>query len=322
MGKWSTPRRGSMMFKRNRASSEIPRIRSWPDDKDGILGFAAYKAGITHAIIIETNKKNRLAGKEVKVPVTILECPPMVVVGFRGYRKTPYGIKVAGEVWAEKMPKYISRTIKIRKKGTSADQLKKFEKINDLFYIRLITSMQPDKVSAVPKKAPEIMEQAVGGTLEQQLAKAKELLGKDLNVADVFKAGDTVDIFAVSKGHGFQGVVKRMGVKLQKRKAETKRKIATLGPVTPSRVLPTVPMAGQMGYHQRFSLNHVILKLDQVVVPKGGWPNYGVPKNNCIIVKGSLPGSSKRLIRMRKSIRWDFPYDLPEITHLSLEAKN
>jgi large subunit ribosomal protein L3 len=309
------------MFKRNRASSEIPRIRNWPN-KEGVLGFAAYKAGITHAIIIETNKKHRLAGKEIKVPVTILECPPMIVVGFRGYKNTPYGVKVAGEVWADKLPKHISRRIKIRKKGDSGKQLKNFEKIEDLSYVRILTCTQPDKVSSIPKKAPEIMEQAIGGSVEEQIAKAKDLFGKELKISDVFKNGDTIDVFAISKGHGFQGVIKRFGAKLQKRKAETKRKIGTLGPFTPSKVLPSVPMAGQMGYHQRFSLNHLILKIGDAITPKGGWTNYGVAKNNCIVVRGSLPGPARRLVRMRKSIRREFKHDIPEITHLSLDAKN
>ncbi len=321
MGKWSTPRRGTLMLKRARASSETPRIRNWPN-KPGILGFAAYKAGITHAVIIETNKRHRMVGKEVTIPITILECPPMFVAGFRGYQETPYGYKVAGEVWADKLPKEINRAIRVRQKGTSQDQLKKFEKLSTLSFIRLITSTQPDKVSALPKKEPDIMEQAIGGAVNDQLTKAKEVLGKELTIADVLKAGETIDAFAVSKGKGFQGVIKRFGAKMQKRKTETTRKIGTLGARTPSKVSPRTPMAGQMGYQQRFSLNHFIIKIGEPITPKGGWPNYGVCQNNCILIRGSIPGPANRLVRMRKSIRKDLKYEVPEITYLSMEAKN
>jgi large subunit ribosomal protein L3 len=310
------------MLKRSRASSEIPRIRNWPN-KPGILGFAAYKAGITHALIIDSNKKSRTAGKEVSIPVTVLECPPLFVAGFRGYQTTPYGFKVSGEVWADKLPKHIDRAIRIRQKGTSADQLKKFEKVsNTLTFIRLITSTQPDKVSGLPKKEPDIMEQAIGGSVTDQLIKAKDVLGKELSIADVFKGGETIDAFAVSKGKGFQGVIKRFGAKLQKRKTETTRKIGTLGARTPSKVSWRTPMAGQMGYQQRFSLNHMIVKFSEPITPKGGWPNYGVCNNNCVLIRGSLPGPINRLIRLRKSIRKDYDFSAPEMTYLSLEAKN
>ena len=250
MGKASIPKRGSKGFKRNRASSQIPRIRSWPK-KEGILGFAGYKAGLTHGVIVETNKKHPLVGKLRSVTLSVIEVPPMVVVGIRAYKKTPYGVKVAGEVWNEKLPKEISRRIPLPKKMKPEEKMKKIEKeIEELESIRLITCSQPDKVIGVPKKKPEIMEQAIGGAVADQLTKAKELLGKELKISDVFKDGDTVDVFAITKGHGFQGVIKRHGAKLQKRKFEKQRKIGTLGPETPDKVLPTVPAAGQMGYHQ------------------------------------------------------------------------
>lgn len=322
MGKWSTPRRATLMLKRARADSEIPRIRNWPA-KPGILGFAAYKAGITHAIITDSNKKSRTSGKEVTIPVTVLECPPLFVAGFRGYQATPYGFKVAGEVWADKLPKHIGRSIRIRQKGTSADQLKKLEKVTGtLAFIRLITSTQPDLVSGLPKKAPDIMEQAIGGSVADQMAKAKDALGKELPIADVFKTGETVDAFAISKGKGFQGVIKRFGAKMQKRKTEHTREIACIGSKTPSKVSPRTPMAGQMGYQQRFSLDHMIVKFSEPITPKGGWPNYGVCNNNCVLIRGSVPGPVNRLIRLRKSIRKDLNFDAPEISYLSLEAKN
>ena len=64
------------------------------------------------------------------------------------------------------------------------------------------------------------------------------------------------------KGKGWQGVVKRWGVRiLQHKSRKTKRGIATLGPWHPNRVLYTVPRAGQMGYHQRTEYNKRILEI-------------------------------------------------------------
>ena len=52
-------------------------------------------------------------------PLGIMALYKGKVVGFRGYKKTPYGVKVAGEVWHDKLPKHIGRVIRIRKKGSS-----------------------------------------------------------------------------------------------------------------------------------------------------------------------------------------------------------
>jgi large subunit ribosomal protein L3 len=70
----------------------------------------------------------------------------------------------------------------------------------------------------------------------------------------------------------------------------------------------TVAQAGQMGYHKRTEYNKKILKIGEQseadqVNPKGGFVKYGLVKNDYILVKGSVPGPSKRLIILRKGIR-------------------
>lgn len=308
------------MYRRNRAKKETARIRAWPQ-KEVVFSFAAYKAGTTHALIVENRKTHPMVGKKMRVPVTVLDAPPMIVVGFKAYGKTPYGLRTLGEVWAEKLPKELALRIKLPKQSKTQEQLKKVESIKaGVSGVRLLVITQPAK-AAVPKKKPELMEQPLNGPVEQQLSKAKEMLGKELKFKDLFKEGDAVDIFAVTKGHGFQGVIKRHGAKLQKRKTETTRKIGTLGPETPDKVLPTVPAAGQMGYHQRFSLNHYILKIGEKLNVKSGWPHYGIINGDCIVIRGTVPGPSKRLIRLRTSYRAGHR-DPVEISYLSLAAKN
>ena len=70
----------------------------------------------------------------------------------------------------------------------------------------------------------------------------------------------------------------------------------------------TVAMAGQMGYHKRTEFNKKILKIGDVsevdaVNPDGGFVKYGLVKNGYFMVKGSVPGPSKRLIVLRKATR-------------------
>ncbi len=86
-------------------------------------------------------------------------------------------------------------------------------------------------------------------------------------------------------------------------------------------------MAGQTGYHQRTEYNKKILKIgeaDQVdeINPKGGFIKYGLVKNNYLLLKGSLPGPSKRLVMLRKAIRPHGKHDdAPQISYISTASK-
>src|SRR5674536_240997 len=79
MTKRHRPRRGSLAYSpRKRAKSEIPRIRSWPQqDEPQVQGFAGYKAGMTHVIIVDETTTSPPAGLEISVPVTVVETPLM-----------------------------------------------------------------------------------------------------------------------------------------------------------------------------------------------------------------------------------------------------
>ena len=98
------PKRGSLAFiPRKRARREVPRIRYWPDVEGPprLLGFAGYKAGMTHVIMIEDRERSPNAGKEVAVPATVVETPPLVVIAVRAYEKTPYGLRTLTEAWMD-----------------------------------------------------------------------------------------------------------------------------------------------------------------------------------------------------------------------------
>src|SRR2546422_9565713 len=102
--KWGAPRRGSLAyFPRGRASHWTPRIRSWPD-YDGapqLLGFAGFKAGTTPVTITDNQQGSLTFGKEVGLPFTVVETPPLVIVGLRFYEKYNGALKTWGEVWAQ-----------------------------------------------------------------------------------------------------------------------------------------------------------------------------------------------------------------------------
>lgn len=325
------PKRGSLAYSpRKRAKSILARIRYWPKieaETPRLLGFVGYKAGMTYAIVVEDRKRSPNFGKEVIRPVTVLETPPLLICGIRAYTKTPYGLRTLTEAWMEDPPDELERVFTLPEKFNTEENLKKIaENLEKVSKIRVIAVTQP-KQTSVPKKKPEVAEIEIGGgTVHQQFQYAKSLLGKTINPAEVFKEGQHVDVIAVSTGKGFQGPVKRWGVKiLQHKGRKTKRGVATLGPWNPHRVLYSVPRAGQMGFHQRTEYNKRILKIGtdgKEITPKGGFIRYGPVRGPYMLLEGSTPGPEKRPIKLRYPARppKGAPEEPPQITYISLES--
>jgi len=103
------------------------------------------------------------------------------------------------------------------------------------------------------------------------------------------------------------------------------RKVACIGAWHPSRVAFTVARAGQKGYHHRTEINKKIYRIgkgihtvdgkivqnnastyyditDKSINPMGGFPHYGLVKNDFLLMKGCIVGSKKRVITLRKSL--------------------
>lgn len=318
--KVNAPKRGSLSYlPKGRASSSTGRIRYWPSVKagtPGLLGFMGYKAGMTHVYMTEDHQGSPNFGKEVVKPATVIDAPPVTVVGIRAYHQTPYGLKIITETWMKNPPKDINRRTTPPNNPDPEAHFKRMEEsLNEITEFRLLAATQP-RLAGVPKKKPELVEIKIdGATVKEQFDYIKGLLSKTVSVTDVFKEGHYIDVIAVSKGKGTQGVIKRWGVKIRDRKSrKMKRGIATLGPWSPSRVLYTIPRSGQMGYHQRTEYNKRILKMGTDgadVTPKGGFLRYGPVKGTYVILNGSVPGPTKRLIRLRAPAR--SPTRVPEV---------
>ncbi|MEM2104394.1 MAG: 50S ribosomal protein L3 [Candidatus Bathyarchaeia archaeon] len=329
--KHHAPKHGSLAYlPRKRAKSISARVRYWPKIKANVpklLGFIGYKAGMTYAVMVEDRRRSPNFGKEVVRPVTVLETPPLFICGIRAYSKTLYGLQTFTEAWTANPPEGLEKVFTLPERFNTEDGLKKIEEnLDKVSNIRVIAVAQP-KQAGVPKKKPDIAEIEVGGdTIQQQFAYAKSLLGKTVSVAEVFKEGQYVDVVAVTTGKGFQGPVKRWGVKiLQHKGRKTKRGVATLGPWNPHRVLYTIPRAGQMGFHQRTEYNKRILKMGKdgkEITPKGGFIRYGIVRGPYMLIEGSIPGPEKRPVTLRYPSRppKETPGDPPQITHLSLES--
>ncbi|MGC9136255.1 50S ribosomal protein L3 [Caldivirga sp.] len=323
------PRRGSMAYyPRKRASDIVPRIRNWPIvnlGKPTLLGFVGYKAGMVHVTVVDDRKTSPFFGKELIKAVTVVETPPLYVVGLRAYAVNPLKSELVsvGEAWVnvtDEVKKYITRRIPtLPEKFDTNKALADLQGLLDsVSYIKVIAMTQPYK-AGVGKKTPEVLEIPVGGvpTIDEQFKYASGLLGKEVKPTDVFKPGQLVDVIGVTKGKGTQGVIKRFGVKELPRwhkHRKGSRRTGTVGP-KPA-VMYTQPRMGQMGFHRRTEYNKRILKISDngaEVTPKGGFKHYGIIRSSYMLIEGSTPGVVKRLIAFRYPIRPPFNYDLRQI---------
>ncbi|MEF8873214.1 MAG: 50S ribosomal protein L3 [Candidatus Thermoplasmatota archaeon] len=322
------PRRGSMGYSpRKRSKSIVPKIRSWPewDGEPKLQGFPGYKAGMSHAFVVDYRSSSTTSGQEVRVPITIVEVPPVKVCGLRFYEETHEGLKTMGEVWASKVDDSLKRRLPIPDQYDTDEMWEDIDR-DIVDEVRAIIHTQPKLVSGIPKKAPEIMELRIGGgTIQERIDVGEQMLGDEAEYENFCEAGRMVDVSAITRGKGFQGHVKRWGVKLLRHKnSKSVRNVGTTGVFRPGYTRPTVPQAGQDGYHQRTELNKRVLKVGEEgeeVTPDGGFLNYGVVKNGYVILHGSIPGPTKRLTVMRDAVR-DDKYDVhePNLTYISTES--
>jgi len=158
-----------------------------------------------------------------------------------------------------------------------------------------------------------------GGSIKDKVDYGYGLFEKEVKADGVYKKDELIDVIGVTKGKGFQGVMQRFGVKhLQKKSHRGFRKVGCVGAWHPARIQITVARAGQQGYHHRTEINKKIYRIangssnnsattvadltDKAITPLGGFPHYGVVKNDFILIKGCCIGPKKKVLLLRKSL--------------------
>ena len=173
-----------------------------------------------------------------------------------------------------------------------------------------------------------MFEISIGGKKEEQLTYAKNKLGKEINIEDVFKEGQQLDIHAITKAKGVQGPVKRFGISLKSHKSEKGRRTpGSLGGwKAQGHIMWRQAKAGKMGFHVRTEHNKWLLKIGKSteISNKSGFEHYGIIKNPYILVKGSIIGAKKRLIRLIDPTRLNkqIPQEPPTIQYINLIQKS
>jgi len=200
-------------------------------------------------------------------------------------------------------------------------QIKKYCEV-----VRLVAHTQQKLLRKRQKKAHIMEIQLNGGTVAEKVDYAYGMFEKTVPILDVFAKNEMIDLVGVTKGKGFKGVTSRWHTKKLPRKTHKGlRKVACIGAWHPSRIQYTVARAGQKGYHHRTEINKKIydIKLgyhkkdgvlvknnasteydttDKCINPMGGFPHYGMVKQDFVMIKGCCIGPKKRVLTLRKSL--------------------
>lgn len=131
---------------------------------------------------------------------------------------------------------------------------------------------------------------------------------------DIFSAGDSVDVTGTSKGRGFSGVIKRWhhSIGPKGHGSGYHRQIGSLATNgrTNNRIHPGLKMPGHHGNYTRTTLNLAVVAV--------------YPEKNAILIKGSVPGPNKSIVRIRTAVKNpNRKYDIKKVIDNSaaVEAK-
>jgi large subunit ribosomal protein L3 len=115
-------------------------------------------------------------------------------------------------------------------------------------------------------------------------------VGQEVKV-DIFATGDIVDVTGISKGKGFQGVIKRHGQSRgpMAHGSRYHRRPGSMGPVAPNRVFKGKLLPGRMGGDQVTVQNLEIVKVDA--------------ERNLLLIKGNVPGAKKALLKIKGAVK-------------------
>ncbi|VAI29420.1 unnamed protein product [Triticum turgidum subsp. durum] len=266
--KFEHPRHGSLGFlPRKRCSRHRGKVKSFPKDDQQkpchLTAFLGYKAGMTHIVREVEKPGSKLHKKETCEAVTIIETPPLVIVGLVAYVKTPRGLRTLNSVWAQHLSEDVRR--------------------------RFYKNWCKSKKKAFTKYALKYDSDSGKKEIQLQLEKMK-------------KYATIVRVIAhtqIRKMKGYEGVVTRWGVtRLPRKTHRGLRKVACIGAWHPARVSYTVARAGQNGYHHRTEMNKKIYKMGK----SGQESHEACTEFDYLMIKGCCVGPKKRVVTLRQSL--------------------
>jgi len=345
--KFEHPRNQCLGFMpKRRTKHHRGKIRSFPrDDRSKpvhLTAFMGYKAGMTHIVKYnERREGKKLIKKDIVEAVTVVETPPMKVIGCVGYVETPRGLRALSTVWTQHLPNDVKRRFyknwvnskkkaftKYAERYAEDDKSKRsvkrdLERIKKYCHVvRVIAATQVSKLKLRQKKAHVMEIQVNGGTVAQKVDWAVSKFEGEVAVSEVFQNFQMIDTIGVTKGHGTKGVIKRFGVnRLVRCSHRGLRKVGCIGAWHPCAVKWTVARAGQEGYFHRTEINKKIYRIgaganrgvknnatteadaiEKNITPLGGFVKYGEVNEDFLIIKGGVIGVKKRPVVLRQPL--------------------
>ncbi len=110
--------------------------------------------------------------------------------------------------------------------------------------------------------------------------------------ADIFEAGEKVDVTGITKGHGYTGAIKRWNLhrlRMTHGTGPVHRQSGSMGVIDPARIFKNKKMAGQYGHEQVTTLNLSVVKIDA--------------EKNLIAIKGAIPGAKGGIVFIRSAVK-------------------
>jgi len=236
--KFENPRRCSLAYlPKRRTRHHRGRVRSFPRDNAAnpchITAFMGYKAGMTHCVKYQERREGKkMIKKDIVHALSVVECPPMKVVGLVGYIETPRGARQLSTVWAQQLDEDTKR--RMYRNYTNAKK-KAFTKYADRFkepkdskksierdlervrkyctVVRVLCATQVRKLGFRQNKNHVMEIQVNGGSIADKVAFAQKNFEQEIKVGDIFEDNEVIDTIGVTRGHGMAGVVKRYRVK-------------------------------------------------------------------------------------------------------------
>ncbi|KFW08355.1 60S ribosomal protein L3-like, partial [Eurypyga helias] len=312
--KFSAPRHGHLGFlPHKRSRRHRGKVKTWPKDDPSkpvhLTAFLGYKAGMTHTVREVHRPGLKVSKREEVEAVTIIETPPMVVVGVVGYIETPKGLRNFKTVFAEHISDECRRRFyknwhkskkkaftKYCKKWQDEDgkkqlekdfaAMKKYCKVIRVIMHTQVRASRLGKGASGSSSAWECGEGVGTGITgvswwgHRKLSRQMPVRGCGTGRAgdeSVFSQNEMIDVIGVTKGHGMKGVTSRWHTKKLPRKTHKGlRKVACIGAWHPARVGYSIARAGQKGYHHRTELNKKIYRIGRGIHVEDG----KVVKNN------------------------------------------
>jgi large subunit ribosomal protein L3 len=181
-----------------------------------LLGLPAIKVGTMHTITVDDREKTPNFGKPLFNPTSVLAVPETAIVGLRLYSLENGASRAVGEVYSKTPPKGLALKSSMDPEQFAAAWK---DKLGSITRVSALVAITP-REAGLPQKAPIVFEVGVGGgDVQAQVDYVTKLIGKAVKFSDVFKAGSYVDVIGITKGHGFEGPVTRMGIKRKQHKS-------------------------------------------------------------------------------------------------------